>query len=99
MSIVMFTLTGIGFVFSWLTGFSYGRYFVVAPLLLTAFAVSFGESVVVKVSALLAALLLWGIFSFALFGTVPLVIGIPIEFVLCIIAYVVSFAVRRRNLT
>lgn len=92
--VAILILTAVGFLLSWLTGFSYGRYFVVVPLLLTAFAVSLGSSVTIKAGALVAAVLLWGLFSFLLFGTVTLQTGMLIEAVVSGIAYVGSFVWR-----
>jgi hypothetical protein len=99
LSVGLFILTALGFLASWVTGFSYGRYFVVGPLLLTAFAVTLGKSAILKLIAFAAAALVWGIFSFALFGILPLEKGFLVQFVACAIAYVVSFAARRGAFT
>lgn len=89
-------LIAIGFFFSWISGFSYGRYFVVVPLLLTAFAVSRGGPAILRASSFVAAILLFGLFSFALFETITLETGFLVEFVICMVAYTVSFVIQRR---
>jgi len=91
----MLILVAIGFLLSWISGFSYGRYIVLAPLLLTAFAISRKRPAIFKALALLAAILLFGLFSFALFGTVTLERGFLTEFVVCMVAFTVSFIVGR----
>jgi hypothetical protein len=92
--VALLILTAVGFLFSWLTGFSYGRYFLLVPLLLTAFGVSLGRSVTVKAGAFIGAVRLWGLFSFVLFGTVTLQTGMLIGAVVSSIAYVASFVWR-----
>ena len=93
--IAVLILVAVGFLLSWISGFTYGRFIVVAPLLLTAFAVSRERAAIFKALALMTAVLLFGLFSFALFGTVPLERGFLIEFVVCIVAFAVSFIARQ----
>jgi hypothetical protein len=82
--------TSAAFFISWLMGFSFGRYVVLLPLLLTAIALSRGRSFVLVGLAISAALGVWWVFSFALFGRVLLQTGFLIEFLLCSALYLVA---------
>ncbi len=82
--------TSAGFFISWLMGFSFGRYIVLLPLLLTAVVLSRGWSFVVVALAISAALTAWWTFSFVLFGRVLLQTGFLIEFLLCSALYLIA---------
>ncbi|MDQ6879784.1 MAG: hypothetical protein M3082_19215 [Candidatus Dormibacteraeota bacterium] len=84
-----------GFVLSWLTGFTIGRYIVIAPLLVTAYAVSKDGPTILKAGAATAAVLLYVLFSFVFFGAVTLQTALIIECSICVLGYAVLFAARR----
>src|SRR5438876_5493117 len=52
-----------GFVFSFLAGFSIGRFSALLPLLVTAFAVTYGRAARLQVAAYVAALLIYLLFA------------------------------------
>ena len=56
-ALVTLLLVTIGFVVSFVGGFSIGRFSAVLPLLLTAFAVTYGRALWLQVAAYLAAIL------------------------------------------
>jgi hypothetical protein len=77
-----------GFVFSFLTGFSIGRFTVVLPLVTTAFAVSYGRGRLVQGLAHAAAILIYLLLAWVV---VAISWGIPIEVPLCAVTYVAAF--------
>ncbi len=85
---ILFSATFDGFVFSFLTGFSIGRFTVVLPLVVTAFAVTYGRSWRLQVLAYAAAIITYLVLAWLITG---IGWGIPIELPLCFVAYVVAF--------
>jgi hypothetical protein len=79
-----------GFVFSFMAGFSIGRFTALLPLLVTAFATSRGRPAYAQVGAFAAAILLYVLFAWLLAEDVPFW-GIHIELPLCVLAYVAAF--------
>jgi hypothetical protein len=77
-----------GFVFSFLTGFSIGRFTVVLPLVATAFAVTYARSWWLQVFAYVAAIATYLVLAWLIIG---ISWRIPIELPLCFFAYVVAF--------
>ncbi len=96
-SMVIKLAVAAGFLISWLTGFSLGRYLVVLPLALTAYDVGRDRRTPYLVASIASALVIWLLFSFALFETVTLEVGFLIEFVTCVLALIVSGLVRRKQ--
>jgi hypothetical protein len=84
---VLFSATVGGFVFSFLTGFSIGRFTVVLPLVSTAFAVSYGRGRLLRGLAHAAAILIYVLLAWIVVATGW---GIPIELPLCALAYVLA---------
>ena len=85
---VLFLATFSGFVFSFLTGFSIGRFTVLVPLIATAFAVTYGRSWRLQVLAHTAAIVTYLVLAWLIIG---IEWGIPIELPLCFLAYAVAF--------
>ncbi len=85
---ILFLATFSGFVFSFLTGFSIGRFTVVLPLIATAFAVTYGRSWRLQVLAHAAAIVIYLVLAWLIIG---ISWGIPIDFPLSFLAYVVAF--------
>jgi len=95
---ILFVVTLGGFAFAFITGFSIGRFVVVLPLLLTAYAVTYGRGLYFQLAGYWAAvglylLLAWltdWVYDWGVFADLPI----------CIIAYAIAF-VRppRRSLT
>jgi hypothetical protein len=88
--IVLFIATLGGFAFAFITGFSIGRFVVLLPLLITAYAVTYGRGLPLQAAAYIAAvglylLLAWYKPEWFYFW------GIPFELPLCAIAYVIAF--------
>jgi hypothetical protein len=84
----------LGFLLSWLTGFSIGRFIVIGPLLLTAYVMSRGRGTAFLIASALVALGLWILFSFVLFGVVLLETGFAIETALCLVLLILSAILR-----
>ena len=85
---ILFLATISGFVFSFLTGFSIGRFTVVLPLVATAFAVTYARSWRLQVLAHAAALVTYVVLAWLIIG---ISWGIPIDLPICFLAYVVAF--------
>lgn len=85
---ILFVVTFSGFVFSFLTGFSIGRFTVVLPLVATAFAVTYARSWRLQVLAHAAALVTYVVLAWLIIG---ISWGIPIDLPICFLAYVVAF--------
>jgi len=85
---ILFLATFSGFVFSFLTGFSIGRFTVVLPLVATAFAVTYARSWWLQVLAYAAAITTYLVLAWLIIG---ISWGIPIELPLCFLVYVVAF--------
>jgi len=85
---ILFLATFSGFVFSFLTGFSIGRFMVVLPLVATAFAVTYARSWRLQVLAHAAAIVTYLVLAWLIIG---ISWGIPIELPLCFLAYIVAF--------
>ena len=97
-SIALWLAVSGGFLISELSGFSVGRYIVIAPLALTAYAAGRRLPPVYMAANLAVAFLVWLLFSFLLFGIVALEIGFLIEFVLCIGVLAVSGLLGRKQM-
>ena len=85
---ILFLATISGFVFSFLTGFSIGRFTVFLPLVATAFAVTYARSWRLQVLVYAAAIVIYLALAWVIIG---ISWGIPIELPLCCLAYVVAF--------
>jgi hypothetical protein len=83
-----------GFVFSFLAGFSIGRFTAVLPLLVTAFATTRGRTMYLQSGAVAAAIAIYVLFAWIL----PLPFwGIHIELPLCLLAYVMAYVFTPRR--
>ena len=97
--IVLFLVTLGGFAFAFITGFSIGRFVVVLPLLVTAYAVTYGRGLLLQLVGYAAAagvylLLAWLRPDWAYDW------GISLELPLCTIAFVIAYLrPPRGNLT
>jgi hypothetical protein len=80
-----------GFIFSYLTGFSIGRFTAVLPLIVTAFAVTRYRDLLLQVAAQVAAIGIYVLLAWILAGWV-LFWGIQIELPLCVGAYALALA-------
>ena len=86
---ILFIVTLGGFAFAFITGFSIGRFVVVLPLLVTAYAVTYGRGLRLALTGFAAAvglylLLAWltdWVYDWGLFVDLPI----------CTIAYAVAF--------
>jgi hypothetical protein len=78
-----------GFAFSFLGGFSIGRFTAILPLLLTAFAVTYGRAVWLQVAAYLAAISIYVLFAWMIPEQVHYW-GIQFELPICVLAYAVA---------
>lgn len=85
---ILFLATFSGFVFSFLTGFSIGRFTVILPLVATAFAVTYARSWRLQVLAHAAAIVTYVVLAWLIIG---ISWGIPIGLPICFLAYVVAF--------
>lgn len=81
------TLSGFGFAF--VTGFSIGRFVALLPLLLTAFAVTYGRPRVLQAAAYGAAIAIYIALTWLLAEQVHFW-GIQIELPLCLMAYLIA---------
>ena len=97
--IVLFIVTLGGFAFAFITGFSIGRFVVVLPLLVTAYAVTYGRGLYLQLAGYAAAagvylLLAWLRPDWAYDW------GISLELPLCTLAFVIAYLrPPRGNLT
>jgi hypothetical protein len=96
--LVLFIVTLAGFAFAFITGFSIGRFVVVLPLLVTAYAVSYRRGPLLQLAAYVAALgtyvvLAWVRVDWSHYW------GIPIELPVCAIAYAIAFLRPPRRAT
>ncbi len=82
-------VTVAGFAFSFLGGFSIGRFTAILPLLLTAFAVTYGRAAWLKVAAYLAATFIYVLFAWMIPEQVHYW-GIQFELPICVLAYAVA---------
>ena len=78
-----------GFVFSYLAGFSIGRFTALLPLLLTAFAITYGRAVLLQVAAYVAAILIYLLFAWLIPEQVHFW-GIQFELPICLLAYAIA---------
>lgn len=85
---ILFLATFSGFVFSFLTGFSVGRFTVVVPLVVTAFAITYGRPWRFQALAQAAAIITYLVLAWLIIG---IGWGTPIELPLCFLAYVAAF--------
>ena len=88
--IVLFIVTVVGFAFAFITGFSIGRFVVVLPLLVTAYAVTYGRGLRLQMAGYAAAVGLYLLLAW-LRPDWSYDWGISAELPLCIIAYVIAF--------
>jgi len=87
---ILFIVTLGGFGFAFITGFSIGRFVVVLPLLVTAYAVTSGRGLPLALAGFAAAI---GLYLLLAWLTPELTHywGIPAELPLCTIAYAIAF--------
>ena len=78
-----------GFVFSYLGGFSIGRFTALLPLLLTAFAVTYRRAVQVQVAVYVAAILIYLLFAWLIPERVHFW-GIQFELPICLLACAIA---------
>lgn len=93
--LVLCAATVAGSVFSFLTGFSIGRFTSVLPVVLTAFAVTHGRRTILQLAALAIAFAIY----YALAWIFPEKVGfwgIYIELMLCAAAYGIAFVLAPR---
>ena len=83
-TLLLVTITG--FAFSFLGGFSIGRFTAILPLLLTAFAVTYGRAAWLQLVAYLAAAFIYVLFAWMIPEQVHYW-GIQLELPICLIAY------------
>src|ERR1700694_4248760 len=97
--IALFIVTLGGFAFAFITGFSIGRFVVWLPLLVTAYAVTYGRGLYLQLAGFAAAAGLYLLLAW-LRPELTYYWGIPAELQLCMVAYAIAF-VRppRRTLT
>ena len=88
---VLAVATVSGFIFSFLAGFSIGRFTAVLPLIVTAFAVTRYRDVLLQVAAQVAAIGIYVLLAWILAGQVYFW-GIQIELPLCVGAYALALA-------
>jgi hypothetical protein len=88
--IVLFIVTLGGFGFAFITGFSIGRFVVVLPLLVTAYAVTYGRGLYLQVVGYAAAVGLYLLLAW-LRPDWAYDWGISVELPACTIAYAVAF--------
>jgi hypothetical protein len=87
---LLFLATFGGFVFSFIAGFSIGRFTALLPLVLTAFAVTYGRSARLRLAAHATAVGLYIVLAWLIPERVGFW-GIHIELPLCTIAYGIAF--------
>ena len=87
-----------GFAFSFLGGFSIGRFSALLPLLLTAFAVTYGRAAWRQVAAYVAAILIYLLFAWMIPEQVHYW-GIQFELPICLLAYAVALRFPPRQAT
>ena len=75
-----------GFAFSFLSGFSIGRFIVVLPLIVTAFAVTRDRPPLLQLAAQIAAIAVYVLLAWVVADQVHFW-GIQIELPLCLVAY------------
>src|ERR1700736_3093564 len=95
---ILFVVTLGGFAFAFITGFSLGRFVVVLPLLVTAYAVTYGRGLYFQVAGYGAAVGLYLLLAWLTDWVYDW--GIFVDLPICTIAYAIAF-VRppRRSLT
>ena len=87
---VLFVATVGGFVFSFIAGFSLGRFTALLPLVVTAFAVTHGRSARLQLAAQATAVGLYILLAWLIPERIGYW-GIHIELPLCTIAYGIAF--------
>jgi hypothetical protein len=96
--VVLFIVTLAGFAFAFITGFSIGRFVVVLPLLVTAYAVTYGRGLRLQLAGYAAAVGLYLLLAWLTDWVYDW--GIFVDLPLCGIAYVIAFLrPPRRTLT
>jgi hypothetical protein len=88
--IVLFIATLGGFAFAFITGFSIGRFMVLLPLVITAYAVSYGRGLRVRLAGFAIAVGLYLLLAW-LRPDWAYDWGISIDLPLCTIAFVIAF--------
>jgi fucose permease len=78
-----------GFAFSFIAGFTVGRFTALIPLLLTAFAISYGRSGLLQLAAYVAAIAMYVLLAWVIPERVGNW-GIHIELPLCLVAYLLG---------
>lgn len=80
----------VAWVVSVLSGFSIGRFISLVPLVLTAYVAGRHRGDAFLSAAIVLALAVWIVFSFALYGVLPLLSGFGIEALACLVALMLS---------
>lgn len=88
--VVLFIATLGGFAFAFITGFSIGRFVVFLPLLVTAYAVSYGRGLLFQLAGYAGAVGLYLLLAW-LRPDWAYDWGISIELPLCTLAYAMAF--------
>jgi hypothetical protein len=88
--VVLFIVTLGAFAFSFITGFSIGRFTVLVPLVVTAFAVSYGRGLCLQLAGYAAAVGLYLLLAW-LRPEWSYDWGMSFELPLCTIAYAIAF--------
>lgn len=78
-----------GFAFSFIAGFSVGRFTALLPLLLTAFAITYGRSRLLQVAAYAAAVAIYIVLAWVIPEWVGYW-GIQIDLPLCLVGYLLA---------
>jgi hypothetical protein len=87
--IVLFIVTLGGFGFAFITGFSIGRFVVVLPQLLTAYAVTYGRGLYLQLIGYVAAVGLYLLLAWLTDWVYDW--GIFVDLPICTIAYAIAF--------
>ena len=87
--VTLLLVTIAGFAVSFVGGFSIGRFTAALPLLLTAFAVTYGRALWLQVAAYLAAILIYVLFAWVIPDQVHYW-GIQFELPICLVAFAVA---------
>jgi hypothetical protein len=95
---ILFIVTLGGFAFAFITGFSIGRFVVVLPLLVTAYAVTYGRGLYFQLAGYAAAVGLYLLLAWLTDWVYDW--GIFVDLPICTVAYAIAFLrppLRRPN--
>ncbi|HVS07636.1 MAG TPA: hypothetical protein VHK65_15920 [Candidatus Dormibacteraeota bacterium] len=87
--VVLFIVTLGGFAFAFISGFSIGRFVVVLPLLVTAYAVTYGRGLRLALAGFAAAVGLYLLLAWLTDWVYDW--GIFVDLPICTIAYAIAF--------